>query len=128
VQAAIAAVHDEAATAELTDWPQILALYGVLERISPNPVVALNRVVATAMVHGPEAGLTALDAVAADSRLKDHHRVTVVRAHLLETAGRSAEAADLFRKASRATASLPERHHLAIRAARLSEPGPAGTA
>ncbi len=127
VQAAIAAVHDEAATADLTDWPQILALYGVLERISPNPVVGLNRVVATAMVHGPEAGLGALDAVAADPRLKDHHRVTVVRAHLLELAGRRAEAAELFRAASRATASLPERHHLAIRAARLSEPGDPGT-
>lgn len=123
VQAAIAAVHDEAATAEETDWPQILALYGVLERISENPVVALNRVVATAMVHGPQAGLAALDAVGADPRLTGHHRVTVVRAHLSEMAGDRGAAAALFRAASRATASLPERHHLAIRAARLTDPG-----
>ncbi|MFJ1705840.1 RNA polymerase sigma factor [Kitasatospora sp. NPDC088346] len=123
VQAAIAAVHDEAATAAETDWPQILALYGVLERLSESPVVALNRVVATAMVHGPEAGLAALDAVGRDPRLTGHHRVTVVRAHLLEMAGDRRAAAELFRAASRATASLPERHHLAIRAARLTEPG-----
>ncbi|MDH6578538.1 sigma-70 family RNA polymerase sigma factor [Kitasatospora sp. MAP5-34] len=128
VQAAIAAVHDEAATAGETDWPQILALYGVLERVSENPVVSLNRVVATAMVHGPQAGLAALDALAPDPRLKGHHRVTVVRAHLLEMAGDRTGAAELFRAASRATASLPERHHLAIRAARLAgpDPGPDG--
>ncbi|MEZ0089310.1 RNA polymerase sigma factor (sigma-70 family) [Streptacidiphilus sp. EB129] len=124
VQAAVAAVHDEAATAADTDWPQILALYGVLEGISKNPVVSLNRVVATAMVHGPQAGLDALEALAPDPRLTGHHRVTVVRAHLLEMAGDRTAAAELFRAASRATASLPERHHLAIRAARLTDPGP----
>ncbi|MER8185036.1 sigma-70 family RNA polymerase sigma factor [Kitasatospora sp. NPDC094015] len=122
VQAAIAAVHDEAGTAADTDWPQILALYGVLARIADNPLVALNRVVATAMVHGPQAGLDELAVLDRDPRLDGHHRVTVVRAHLLELAGDREGAAEQFRAASRATASLPERHHLAIRAARLSRP------
>ncbi|MBB4951551.1 putative RNA polymerase sigma factor [Kitasatospora gansuensis] len=122
VQAAIAAVHDEAATAEETDWPQILALYGVLERLAPSPVVALNRVVATAMVHGPAVGLAELDALRDDGRLTGRHRPAVVRGYLLELSGDRAGAAEQYRAAARHTASLPERHHLTIRAARLAQP------
>ncbi|KQV13827.1 RNA polymerase sigma factor [Kitasatospora sp. Root107] len=120
VQAAIAAVHDEAATAEKTDWPQILALYGVLERLAPTPVVALNRVVATAMVHGPAVGLAELDALESAGRLTGGHRPAVVRGYLLELSGDAAGAAEQYRAAARHTASLPERHHLTIRAARLT--------
>ncbi|MET9073259.1 DUF6596 domain-containing protein [Streptomyces sp. NPDC004232] len=118
VQAAIAAVHDEAPTAAETDWPQILALYGVLARISDNPLITLNRAVATAMVDGPAAGLALL----ADPppALAGHHRLYAVRAHLHELAGdREAAVAD-YRTAARRTASLPERHHLSLRAARLA--------
>ncbi|GGY15229.1 MULTISPECIES: RNA polymerase sigma factor [Streptomyces] len=118
VQAAIAAVHDEAPTAAATDWPQILALYGVLSRISDNPLITLNRAVATAMVHGPAAGLALL----ADPppALVGHHRLHAVRAHLHELAGdREAAVAD-YRAAAHRTASLPERHHLSLRAARLA--------
>ncbi|MBF9069301.1 RNA polymerase sigma factor [Streptacidiphilus fuscans] len=119
VQAAIAAVHDEAPSADETDWPQILALYGVLAKISDNPLITLNRAVATAMVDGPAAGLTLL----ADPppQLASHHRLFAVRAHLHELAGeRDAAIAD-YRAAARRTASLPERHHLSLRAARLAE-------
>ncbi|MEU6054587.1 DUF6596 domain-containing protein [Streptomyces xanthochromogenes] len=118
VQAAIAAVHDEAPTAAATDWPQILALYGVLARISDNPLITLNRAVATAMVHGPAAGLALL----ADPppALVGHHRLHAVRAHLHELAGdREAAVAD-YRAAAHRTASLPERHHLSLCAARLA--------
>ncbi|MGV9350205.1 RNA polymerase sigma factor [Streptomyces spiralis] len=118
VQAAIAAVHDEAPTAADTDWPQILALYGVLARLSDNPLITLNRAVATAMVNGPAAGLALL----ADPppALAGHHRLYAVRAHLHELAGdREAAVAD-YRTAARRTASLPERHHLSLRAARLA--------
>ncbi|MFB7506087.1 RNA polymerase sigma factor [Streptomyces broussonetiae] len=118
VQAAIAAVHDEAPTAAETDWPQILALYGVLTRISDNPLITLNRAVATAMVDGPAAGLALL----ADPppALAGHHRLYAVRAHLHQLAGdREAAMAD-YRAAARRTASLPERHHLSLCAARLA--------
>ena len=87
VQAAVAAVHDEAKHVEDTDWPQILALYGVLERLSANPVVSLNRAVAAAMVDGPAAGLDIVEALDADGRLAGHHRLYAVRAHLLEMLG-----------------------------------------
>ena len=87
LQAAIAAVHDEAARAEDTDWPQILALYGLLERMSDNPMVALNHAIAAAMVHGPAAGLELLTALDSDARLSGHYRLDAVRAHLLEMAG-----------------------------------------
>ncbi|MGW1884626.1 RNA polymerase sigma factor [Streptomyces sp. NPDC001970] len=123
VQAAVAAVHDEARTVEETDWPQILALYGVLEQLSDNPFYSLNRVVAAAMVHGPEAGLRLLDALEADARLTGHHRLYVVRAHLLEMSGEREAAVKNYRAAASRTPSLPERHHLTIRAARLSGPG-----
>jgi RNA polymerase sigma factor (sigma-70 family) len=119
VQAAIAALHDEAARAEETDWPQILALYGVLERLTPSPVVTLNRAVALAMVRGPEAGLDLLASLDADGRLAGHHRVDAVRAHLLEMAGDLAGARAHYEAAARATASLPERRYLEARTARL---------
>ncbi|HET6763957.1 MAG TPA: DUF6596 domain-containing protein, partial [Longimicrobiaceae bacterium] len=119
LQAAIAAVHDESPRAEDTDWPQILALYRLLERMSPNPMVALNRVVATAMVHGPAAGLDALRALDADPRLHGHYRIAAVRAHLHERAGELAQAAACYRAAAAGTASAPERDYLTLRAARL---------
>ncbi|MFE7773678.1 RNA polymerase sigma factor [Streptomyces sp. NPDC057445] len=119
VQAAVAALHDEAGTVEETDWPQILALYGVLEQLSDNPVYSLNRAVAVAMVHGPEAGLRMVDSLEADPRLTGHHRLYVVRAHLLEMAGERDAAAENYRAAANRTPSLPERHYLTIRAARL---------
>jgi RNA polymerase sigma factor (sigma-70 family) len=120
VQAAIAAVHDEAARAEDTDWPQILGLYDVLERLTPGPVVTLNRAVAVGMVHGPRAGLDLLASVAADGRLEGRHRLDAVRAHLLEMAGDHAAARAHYRAAARLTDSLPERRYLETRAARLA--------
>jgi predicted RNA polymerase sigma factor len=121
LQAAIAAVHDEATSAEDTDWPQIHALYGALMRLSDNPVIALNRAVATAMVHGPRAGLAELDALAADARLAGHHRLDAVRAHLLERAGEREAAIACYLAAAGRTASVPERNYLATQAARLGE-------
>lgn len=119
LQAAIAAVHDEAARTEDTDWPQILALYGLLERMSANPMVTLNRAVALAMVHGPEAGLERLKTLDADERLADHYRLHAVRAHLLERAGDRAAAVEHYRAAARRTSSTPERNYLLLKAARL---------
>jgi RNA polymerase sigma factor (sigma-70 family) len=121
VQAAIAAVHDEAATAESTDWAQILVLYDLLQRMSDNPMVTLNHAIATAMVHGPAAGLERLDALAADPRIAGHHRLDAVRAHLLERAGDRPGAIDCYRRAAERTASTSERDYLLIQAARLSE-------
>ncbi|HEX2206006.1 MAG TPA: DUF6596 domain-containing protein, partial [Longimicrobium sp.] len=120
LQAAIAAVHDEAARAEETDWAQILALYTVLERISDNPMVSLNRAVAAAMVRGPEAGLELVAALDADPRLAGHYRLDAVRAHLLERAGDPARAAAHYRAAAERTASLPERDYLLTKAARAA--------
>ena len=119
LQAAIAAVHDEAATMADTDWPQILGLYDVLERLAPNPFTALNRAVAVGMVHGPEAGLEALQDLAADKRLTRHHRLLATRAHLRELAGQKQAAAADYLEAARRTTSLPERRYLAVQAARL---------
>ncbi|MEU8298542.1 sigma-70 family RNA polymerase sigma factor [Micromonospora sp. NPDC048909] len=120
VQAAIAALHDEAPTAEQTDWPQILALYEVLAGLSGSPVVALNRAVATAMVQGPAAGLAALTELAADPRLAGHHRLHAARAHLHEMAGDRAAAVADYRAAAARTSSLPEQRYLTMRAARLA--------
>jgi RNA polymerase sigma factor (sigma-70 family) len=120
VQAAIAAVHDEASTAEETDWPQILALYEVLERVSPGPMVTLNRAVALAMVHGPRPGLALLGTLDSDDRMAHTHRLEAVRAHLLEITGDVAAARESYRRAARMTASVPEQRYLALRAARLS--------
>jgi RNA polymerase sigma factor (sigma-70 family) len=121
LQAAISAVHDEAARAADTDWPQILALYGVLKRLSDNPMVALNHAIATAMVEGPAAGLELLKALDADERLAGHHRLDAVRAHLLELAGDPQAAIAHYRTAAGRTTSLPERNYLMTQAARLSE-------
>jgi predicted RNA polymerase sigma factor len=126
LQAAIAAVHDEAPTAEETDWPQILALYGVLEGHSANPVVSLNRAVAVAMVHGPAAGLDALAALDADPRMAGHHRLYAARAHLYEMAGDRQAAVEHYRAAAGRTTSLPEQHYLTLRAARLAVADPDG--
>jgi RNA polymerase sigma factor (sigma-70 family) len=121
LQAAVAAIHDEAPRVEDTDWPQILALYGLLERMSDNPMVALNRVIAEAMVHGAAAGLKRLEALDAEGKLAGHHRLHAARAHLLEMAGdRQAAAADYLAAAGR-TASIPEQRYLLTRAARLTE-------
>ncbi|WP_103341149.1 RNA polymerase sigma factor [Amycolatopsis sp. CA-126428] len=119
LQAAIAAVHDEAPTAGATDWRQILALYTVLERVAPNPAVTLNRAVAVAEVHGPAAALALLDALSADERLSASHHLLSVRAHLLELAGDHEAARAGYRAAARRTTSEPERRHLLTRAARL---------
>jgi RNA polymerase sigma factor (sigma-70 family) len=120
LQAAIAAVHDEAPSAAGTDWPQILALYDVLERVSPGPVVTLNRAVAVAMVHGPRAGLAVLGSIEGDTRMAQTHRFDAVRAHLLELAGDTGAARVAYQRAARMTASQPEQHYLALRAARLT--------
>ncbi len=124
LQAAIAAVHDEAARAQDTDWPQILALYQVLDQISPGPVVTLNRAVAVAMVHGPRAGLAVLAGLADDDRMTHSHRLDAVRGHLLELAGDPAGARESYLRAGRMTASLPEQRYLALRAARLDDLSP----
>ena len=120
LQAAIAAIHVEAPSAPETDWPQILALYRLLERVAPSPVVTLNRAVALAMVNGPEAGLELLATLDADERLAGWHRLDAVRAHLFETAGDHASARPLYLLAARRTTSLPEQRYLAARAARLA--------
>jgi RNA polymerase sigma factor (sigma-70 family) len=120
LQAAIAAVHDEAARAADTDWPQILTLYGLLETVAPGPMVTLNRIVAVAMVHGPRPALEQLAAAEAEPALARHHRVIAVRAHLVEMAGDTAAAAELYRLAARGTLSLPEQRYLQDRARRLS--------
>jgi RNA polymerase sigma factor (sigma-70 family) len=122
LQAAIAAVHDEAARFEDTDWDQILGLYELLDRLAPGPIVTLNRVVAVAMVHGPEAGLGQLAAAEADPALAGHHRVDAVRAHLLELAGDHEAAHAAYRLAARRTLSLAEQRYLQSRAARLRPP------
>jgi RNA polymerase sigma factor (sigma-70 family) len=119
LQAAIAALHDEAARAEDTDWRQILALYELLERSAPNPVVTLNRAVALAMVRGPRAGLGLLATLDSDPRMASHHRLHAVRAHLLELAGDDVAACSSYREAARRTTSLPEQRYLEGRAARL---------
>ena len=120
LQAAIAAVHDEATSAKDTDWPQILALYEVLERVSPGPVVTLNRAVAVAMVNGPRAGLALLGTLDQDDRMARNHRLEAVRGHLLELAGDTVAARESYQRAARMTASLPEQRYLTLRAAQLS--------
>jgi RNA polymerase sigma factor (sigma-70 family) len=119
VQAAIAAVHATAARAEDTDWPQIVALYRVLERISDNPMVRLNHAVAVAMASGPEAGLALLAPLESDSRVSGHHRLNAVRAHLLEMAGDVEAARADYLLAARRTTSTPEQRYLQARADRL---------
>jgi RNA polymerase sigma factor (sigma-70 family) len=121
LQAAVAAVHDEAARPEDTDWPQILALYELLKRMSDNPMVILNHAIAAAMVHGPSKGLELLQSLDADPRIAGHHRLDAVRAHLLEMAGDHASAITQYRIAATRTTSIPERNYLMTQAARLSD-------
>jgi RNA polymerase sigma factor (sigma-70 family) len=120
LQAAVAAIHDEAPRAEDTDWPQIVALYGLLMRMSDNPMVRLNHAVAVAMVHGPAAGLALLQPLDKDPRLSEHHRLAAVRAHLLELAGDRDAAIVQYRLAAERTTSIPERNYLLTHAARLA--------
>ena len=117
LQAAIAAVHDEAARAEDTDWPQIRDLYALLLGITDNPMVVLNHAIATAMVDGPAAGLALLASLEHDERLRGSHRLDAVRAHLLERDGDRPAAAALYRAAAAKTTSLPERNYLLLKAA-----------
>jgi predicted RNA polymerase sigma factor len=125
IQAAIAAIHDQTSRADDTDWPQILALYGLLEQVTGNPIVTLNRAVAAAMANGPSAGLALLDGVA--EQLAGHYRLDAVRAHLLEMAGDTAAAAAHYRRAAARTTSLPEQRYLTAQAARLRASGQAPT-
>jgi RNA polymerase sigma factor (sigma-70 family) len=120
LQAAIAAVHDEAERAEDTDWPQILALYELLKRVSPGPMVTLNHAIAAAMVHGPAQGLELLRALDTDPRLANHYRLAAVRAHLLERTGDYEAAIKHYRVAAARTTSIPERNYLMTQAARLA--------
>ncbi len=120
VQAAIAAVHAEAPRSADTDWPQILSLYDLLSVLAPNPMVTLNRVVAVAMVHGPQAGLELLASLDTDPQLAGHHRIDAVRAHLLDMAGDRGAARAAYLMAARKTTSVPEQRYLLARAARLT--------
>jgi RNA polymerase sigma factor (sigma-70 family) len=128
LQAAIAAVHDEAVTAAETDWPQILILYDLLHRIAPGPMVTLGRIVALSMVDGPDAALRTLDAMAGEPQLARHHRLHAVRAHLLDQLGDAAGARAEYELAARLTLSIPERAYLEARAHRRFGDllGPAG--
>ena len=119
LQAAIAAIHAEAPSNDATDWPQIVALYDLLARVAPNPMVTLNQAVAVAMVDGPRAGLDLLAPLDADVRLASHHRLAAVRAHLYELLGDSDVAIEQYRLAARRTTSRPEQRYLEARAARL---------
>jgi RNA polymerase sigma factor (sigma-70 family) len=121
LQAAVAAVHDEAERVEDTDWPQILALYELLSRVSPGPMVTLNHAIATAMVHGPAKGLQLLKALDADPRLAGHYRLDAVRAHLLEKIGDYEAAIKTYRIAAAQTTSIPEQNYLMAQAARLAD-------
>jgi RNA polymerase sigma factor (sigma-70 family) len=120
LQAAIAAVHDEAGRVEDTDWPQILALYELLKRVAPSPIVTLNHAIAAAMVHGPSKGLELLRALDSDPRIAGHYRLDAVRAHLLEKIGDREAAIKHYRIAAARTTSMPERNYLITQAARLA--------
>jgi predicted RNA polymerase sigma factor len=122
VQAAIAAVHDQAARYTDTDWSEILSLYGLLERMTGNPMVTLNRAIAAAMAHGPSTGLALLDGLG--ERLGDHHRLHSVRAHLLELTGDTRAAIVEFRAAAARTMNLREQRYLTTKAARLATQRP----
>ena len=116
IQAAIAAIHDEAPSSADTDWPQILAFYTLLEHMSDNPMVSLNSAIAVAMVHGATAGLELLDILGADSRMSGHYRLHAVRAHLLEMQGEHTGAREHYRRAAEGTLSIPERNYLVQKA------------
>jgi RNA polymerase sigma factor (sigma-70 family) len=119
LQAAIAAVHAEAARAENTDWPRIVALYGLLLRLSDNPMVALNHAVAVAMMRGPAEGLALLQKLDRDPRIRGHYRLDAVRGHLLERSGESDAALTYYEAAAEKTANIPERDYLLLKIGRL---------
>ncbi len=119
LQAAIAATHADAATAGETNWPQVHALYLILERIAPNPMVTLNRAIALAETRGPQAGLALLATLDDDERMARHHRLLSVRAHLLDKTGDTAGAYEHYQRAAKATASIAEQRYLRSRASRL---------
>ena len=121
IQAAIAALHDQAENSEATDWVEILSLYELLLRFNDSPMVRLSQAIALAMVEGPTAGLMALDDLAVDPRISTHHRLDAARAHLLERAGQYAEAIRYYRQAAQRTTSTPEQNYLLLHAARLSD-------
>jgi RNA polymerase sigma factor (sigma-70 family) len=121
IQAAIAALHDEAPSHEATDWTEIFGLYDVLLQFADTPMAALSRAIALAMVEGPDAGLAALDDLARDPRIGGHYRLEAARAHLLERAGRPEEAVEAYARAARQTTSTPERNYLLLHAAKLRE-------
>lgn len=123
IQAAIAALHDEAPSTEATDWRQIVALYDLLVAIHDSPMARLAHAIAVAMVDGPASGLSLIDAVAKDPRMKDNYRVEAARAHLYERAGDTAAAIRCYRRAAAGTASTPERNYLLLQAGRLAETG-----
>ena len=122
LQAAIAALHDEAARVDNTDWPQIRALYALLSKMSDNPMVALNHAIAVAMVEGPEAGLALINRLDDDARISGHYRLDAVRAHLFEMAGNRDRAIHHYRVAAEKTTSVPERDYLTMKAGRLANP------
>lgn len=123
LQAAIAAVHAEAASAEATDWRQVALLYAMLAERAPGPAVTLNRAVAVGEAFGPEQGLAVLDPLLSDPTMRRHHRTYAVRAHLLERAGRRDEALEAYATAARMTASIPEQRYLNARIAGLNDNG-----
>jgi predicted RNA polymerase sigma factor len=130
LQAAIAAVHDEAPTAEDTDWPEILGLYDLLTRLAPSPVVSLNHAVALAMVHGADAGLAQLAKLDVEGSLAGNHRLVAARAHLLEMTGDRAGALAAYQAAAAGTLNVPERRYLQLKAAvlrHLGDPAATGT-
>jgi RNA polymerase sigma factor (sigma-70 family) len=113
LQAAIAALHDEAATPEATDWPQITALYGLLRQAEPdNPVVAMNHAVAVAMNSGPRAGLVLLDELRSDARVSDDYRYLAARAHLLDMADDNAQARAAYAAAARRAPTIAQQRYL----------------
>lgn len=121
LQAAIAVEHAKASRVEKTDWREIHALYGLLEKVAPSPMVALNRAIVAAMVDGPQPGLSLLAEL--EDELGDSHRLHAARAHLLEKAGDTAGAIAAYRRAAELTKSIPERDYLTKRAARLNAEG-----
>ena len=121
LQAAVAALHDEAPSTEATDWAQIARLYELLEDMTGNPMIKLNRAVAVGMVAGPAQALVLLDEVGRDERMAGHYRLDAVRAHMLEKSGEHAGAIRCYRRAAERTNSIPERNYLLLKAARLSE-------
>jgi len=118
LQATIAAIHDEAPSTKETDWAEVLILYKILDRTAPNPMVTLNRAIATAMVHGPAEGLALLATLDDDKRVAGHYRLDAVRGHLLDLAGEHDQAREHYQRAARLTLSLPEREYLLRKASR----------